>query len=175
VTTLDRATATTNAGVGWEAFASADPALADVVRARLRRDDLDEGLLATVRGDALPRINPVYLGFADGRLVTVALDGSAKLRDLREDGRYAVHAHQDPSAPHEVLVRGRAAELQGAVRDAVTGVWSFDVGPADGVFELRLEQVTIGERADADAWPPVYRSWRASRPSDPAEPSNTTT
>jgi hypothetical protein len=175
MTTVDHATATRDAGIGWDAFATADPVLAEIVRARLRRGDLDEGLLATVRGDALPRINPVYVGFTDGRLVTVALDGSAKLRDLREDGRYAVHAHQDPSAPHEVLVRGHAVELHGPVRDGVAGAWSFDVGPADGVFELRLEQVTIGERADADAWPPVYRSWRAPRPSASTEPSNTTT
>jgi hypothetical protein len=150
--------------VGWDEFADAAPELAAAARGLLRRGELDEGMLATVRGDGLPRIHPVYVGFADGRLVTVVLDGSAKLRDLREDGRFALHAHQDPAVPHELLVRGHAVELTGEARSAAAARWSFDVATADGVFELWLAQVTVGERPDADAWPPVYRSWRAPAP-----------
>ncbi len=147
-------------GVDWDAFAAAAPDLAAAARRLLRRGELDEGLLATVRGDALPRVNPVYVGFVEGHLLTVALAGSAKLRDLREDGRYALHAHQDPAAPSELLLRGRAVEVEGALRDAAAAAWSFDIG--DGVvFDLRIVQATLGERLDADAWPPVYRSWRA--------------
>ena len=149
------------AAVAWDAFEAAAPELAAAARALLRRGDIDEGLLATVRGDALPRINPVYVGVMDGHLLTVALSGSAKLRDLREDGRFALHAHQDPAAPSELLVRGRAVEVEGPLRDAAAAVWSFKID--DGVvFDLRIEQVTLGERPDADAWPPVYRSWRVS-------------
>ena len=148
-------------GVAWDAFAASAPELATSARALLRRGDLDEGLLATVRGDALPRINPVHVGFVDGHLLTVALAGSAKLRDLREDGRFALHAHQDPAAPSELLVRGRAVEVEGPLRDAAAAVWSFEID--DGaVFDLRIEQVTLGERPDAEAWPPTYRSWRPS-------------
>ena len=156
-----RGAASAAGGVSWDAFAAADPELASTARGLLRRGELDEGLLATVRGAGLPRIHPVYVAVVDGRLVTVVLDGSAKLRDLREDGRYAVHAHQDPAVPHELLVRGRATELAGDERARATAGWAFGVGEADGVFELRVAQVTVGERADADAWPPVYRSWRA--------------
>jgi hypothetical protein len=148
-------------GVAWDAFAASAPELAAAARGLLRRGDLDEALLATVRGDALPRINPVYVGFVHGHLLTVVLDGSAKLRDLREDGRFALHSHQDPARPSELLLRGRAVAVDGALRDVAAAVWPFGID--DGVvFDLRIEQVTLGERPDADAWPPVYRSWRAS-------------
>lgn len=149
------------AGVAWDAFVAADPSLAQAARRLLGRSGTDEGLLATVRGADLPRIHPVYVGFVAGRLVTVVLAGSVKLRDLREDGRYALHAHQDPAVPHELLLRGRAVELAGDIRGVVVAGWSFDVAASDGVFELRVARVTLGERADAEAWPPVYRSWRA--------------
>ena len=145
----------------WGAFAAAEPDLAATARRLLRRGALDEGLLATVRGDALPRINPVIVGFVGDRLVTVVLDKSAKLRELRDDGRFALHAHQDPAVPNEVVIRGRAVELTGDERAQAIAGWAFDVAEADGVFDLRPAQVTLGERADADAWPPVYHSWRA--------------
>jgi len=145
----------------WGAFAAAEPELAATSQRLLRRGVLDEGLLATVRGDALPRINPVIVGFVGDRLVTVVLDKSAKLRELRDDGRFALHAHQDPAVPNEVVIRGRAVELTGDERAGAIAGWAFDVAEADGVFDLRPAQVTLGERADADAWPPVYQSWRA--------------
>jgi len=103
----------------------------------------------------------VIVGFVGDRLVTVALDKSAKLRELRDDGRFALHAHQDPAVPNEVVIRGRTVELTGDERAQAIAGWAFDVAEADGVFDLRPAQVTLGERADADAWPPVYRSWRA--------------
>jgi len=146
----------------WGAFAAAEPDLAATARRLLRRGALDEGLLATVRGDALPRINPVIVGFVGDRLVTVVLDKSAKLRELRDDGRFALHAHQDPAVPNEVVIRGRAVELTGDERAQAIAGWAFEVAEEDGVFDLRPAQVTLGERADADAWPPVYRSWRAA-------------
>jgi hypothetical protein len=148
-------------GVTWDAFAASAPELAATARRLLHRGAIDEGLLATVRGDGLPRINPVYVGFVDGHLLTVALAGSAKLADLREDGRFALHAHQDPAAPSELLLRGHAVGVEGPLRDTAAAAWSFEI--EDGVvFDLRIAQVTLGERPDADAWPPVYRSWRAS-------------
>ena len=148
-------------GAAWDAFVASAPELAAAARRLLHRGDIDEGLLATVRGDGLPRINPVYVGVVDGHLLTVALAGSAKLADLREDGRFALHAHQDPAAPSELLVRGRALEVDGPLRDAAAAAWPFAI--EDGVvFDLTLVQVTLGERPDADAWPPVYRSWRTS-------------
>jgi len=162
VTTVSGPVDAAGALASWSGFAAAEPDLAATARRLLRRGGLDEGLLATVRGDALPRINPVIVGFVGDRLVTVVLGRSAKLRELRDDGRFALHAHQDPAVPNEVVIRGRAVELTGDERAAAIAGWAFDVAEADGVFDLRPAQVTLGERADADVWPPVYRSWRAA-------------
>jgi len=145
----------------WDDLAAADPALAATARALLERTGTGEGLLATVRGDAPPRIHPVNVSIVDGRLVTVVLAGSAKAADLLADGRYALHAHQDPAVPHELLLRGRAVRVTDPARRArlVEG-WAFTV-PADAhVLDLRIEHALLGERADPEAWPPVYHSVR---------------
>lgn len=145
----------------WEDLAATDPALAAVARSLLERSGTGEGLLASVRLDTPPRIHPVNVAIVDGRLVTVVLAGSAKAVDLLVDGRYALHAHQDPAAPHELLLRGRAIRVTDpAERARLVARWAFEV-PADAhVLDLRIEQALLGERADPDAWPPAYRSVR---------------
>lgn len=114
-----------------------------------------------MRLDAPPRIHPVNVAIVDGRLLTVVLAGSAKSVDLLVDGRYALHAHQDPAVPHELLLRGRAVRVMDpAERARAVAGWAFDV-PADAhVLDLRIEHALLGERADPDAWPPEYRSVR---------------
>jgi hypothetical protein len=85
-----------------------------------------------------------------------------------EDGRYAVHAHQDPVVPHEFQARGRARLLSEADdRARAASVWPFTTDDTYLLFELEIEQVLVGERPTADDWPPVYRSWKARA----AEPS----
>jgi hypothetical protein len=118
-------------------------------------------LLATVRGDAPPRIHPVHVRIVDGRLLTFVIVGSAKAADLAADGRYALHAHQDPTVPHEFLVRGRAAAvIEDALRSAAAAEWSFEVDDGYTLYELSVDHAVYGERATADDWPPEYRSWR---------------
>jgi len=145
----------------WAAFAAAAPDLAAAGRILLRRGGGDEGLLATVRGDAPPRIHPVAVGIVDGRLYVFVLP-SAKLTDLEEDGRFALHAHQDPAAPSELSIRGRAVAVRDdAVRAAAAAAWPFEVDETYRLFELRLEHAVIGHRPTADDWPPVYSTWAA--------------
>src|SRR4051812_40281364 len=95
---------TTNPFKGWADFATAAP---DLAAAGARQLDRASGapLLATVHGDAPPRIHPVTVGIVGGRLCVFLLD-SAKRRDLAQDGRYALHGHQDPAQPTEFSVRG---------------------------------------------------------------------
>jgi hypothetical protein len=148
----------------WAAFAAAAPDLAADGRILLRRGGGDEGLLATVRGDAPPRIHPVSVGIVDGRLYVFVLP-SAKLTDLEEDGRFALHAHQDPAAPSELSIRGRAVAIHDdAVRAAAAAAWPFEVDETYRLFELRLEHAVIGRRPTADDWPPVYSTWAAPVP-----------
>jgi hypothetical protein len=143
----------------WAEFAAAAP---DLANAGARHLDRAEGaaLLATVRGDMSPRIHPVTVGIADGGLYVFLLD-SAKRRDLVEDGRYALHAHQDMASPDEFSVRGRARRIaEGDVRDRVASGWFFEVDDTYWLFELTLETAILGERA-ADEWPPRYTRWSA--------------
>ena len=144
----------------WGDFAAAAP---DLAAAGARFLDRAQGaaLLATVRGDAPPRIHPVTVGIKDGGLFVFLLD-SAKRRDLAEDGRYALHAHQDMAAPDEFSVRGRARLIPaGARRDQVASGWFFEVDETYWLFELGVDSAILGERA-ANEWPPRYRRWSAA-------------
>jgi Pyridoxamine 5'-phosphate oxidase len=140
----------------------AAPELAATGRRLIERSGIGEALIATVRGDGLPRINPIYVAIVDGRLVAFLIVGSAKLADLSTDGRYALHTHIDPAEPHEFLVRGLAREVTDAALVAsASAVWSFEVDDGYRLYEFSIDHVVLGRRADADAWPPQYTSWRS--------------
>lgn len=143
----------------WRDFEAGAPDLAAAGRRALIRDGINQGLLATVRGTHLPRIHPVYVEIVNGRLYTFVLR-SAKRRDLEGDGRYALHAHQDPVVPTEFELRGRAWFVDNeAERDAAAEAWSFEVDEGYGLFELGIESALVGFRPSADDWPPRYASW----------------
>jgi hypothetical protein len=145
----------------WNDLASASPRLAEKGRGLIERSGHGSGLLATVRGDNPPRINPVTVVILDGRLLTFVIVGSAKAVDLAGDGRYALHAHQDPVVPDEFLVRGRAIEVRDPDRRAAAvAVWPFEADDGYTLYELSVDHAVLGERASADDWPPVYTSWR---------------
>ena len=143
----------------WADFAAAAP---DLAAAGTRHLDRSEGaaLLATVRGAAPPRIHPVTVAINGDGLYVFLLD-SAKRRDLAEDGRFALHAHQDQAAPDEFSVRGRGRLVPaGEERDRVAAGWYFTVDDTYWLFELRIQSAILGERA-ADEWPPRYTRWSA--------------
>jgi pyridoxamine 5'-phosphate oxidase-like protein len=145
----------------WSEFKEAAPGLATEGERLLRRGEIDEALLATVRGDGLPSIHPIYVRVVGDGLYAFVLR-SAKRTDLEQDGRFALHTHQDPGAPSEFSVRGRARSVEaGAVRDLVAATWWFEVDDSYHLFEFTIEAAVLGVRADADEWPPRYTSWRA--------------
>ena len=155
--TTDLSTATAS----WGEFAAAEP---DLAAAGARHLDRSNGasLLATVRGDAAPRIHPVTVGIVGEGLFVFLLD-SAKRRDLVEDGRFALHAHQDQEAPDEFSIRGRAQLVpMGELRQSVAAGWFFEVDDTYWLFELRIQTAILGERS-ADEWPPRYKRWAASQ------------
>lgn len=145
----------------WAGFRAAAPDIADAGARQLDRAN-GAALLATVRGaDAAPRIHPVTVGIVEGGLYVFVLD-SAKRIDLAEDGRYALHAHQDQAAPDEFSVRGRARLVpQGAVRTNVAKGWFFEVDDTYWLFELHVQTAILGERG-ADEWPPRYKRWSSA-------------
>jgi hypothetical protein len=148
------------ATVSWGDFAAVE---ADLASAGARHLDRANGaaLLATVRRDSAPRLHPVTVGIVEDGLFVFLLD-SAKRRDLVEDGRYALHSHQDPAAPDEFSIRGRARLIPpGALRERVARDWFFEIDETYWLFELRVQTAILGERA-ASEWPPRYTRWSAS-------------
>lgn len=147
----------------WGEFEAAAPAIAAEGWAILRRtgsaSNDGDGLLATVRGDLSPRIHPISVAVVDGHLYAFILQ-SAKLRDLEQDGRFALHAILDPAAPDEFMIRGHARRTDGAARDAAIAVWSFTPDDTYILFELLIESAVVGRRGPDD-WPPRYETWAA--------------
>jgi hypothetical protein len=148
----------------WGEFAAAAPDIAAEGRRLVYARGDGEALLATVRGDDLPRIHPVNVAIVDDRLYVFVIAGSPKRLDLERDGRYALHTHQDPAAPSELMVRGRARLVDDpGERARVATDWAFGIDDGYTLFELGIETALLGVRPTADDWPPVYASW-PSRP-----------
>jgi hypothetical protein len=146
---------------GWGEFATAAPDIAAEGRRLLEARGHGSALLATVRGDAPPRIHPISVAILDGRLYAFIIVGSPKHTDLVEDGRYALHTHQDPEAPSELMLRGRARLVADPVERArIADGWFFDADDGYTLFEFEIEQAVLGVRETADEWPPRYTSWR---------------
>jgi hypothetical protein len=146
----------------WADFVDAAPEMAAEGRRLMRLDGLDQGFLATLRGDALPRIHPVYVGIVDGRLYTFA--SGAKRQDLASDGRYALHTHVDQSVPNEFAIRGRARSVDDPTeRSKIAATWSFKPDDSFGLFELLVDAALVGRRDTPDDWPPRYATWRAAK------------
>ena len=146
--------------VRWAEFADAAPTIAERGHELLYRSGEGAGLLATVRDGELPRIHPVNVGVVGDGLYTFLLD-SPKRRDLDLDGRYALHAHQDPAAPSEFALRGRATRVNDTRdREHVAAHWFFEVDQSYTLFELLIGAALLGDRSTADDWPPRYATWR---------------
>ncbi len=148
-------------------FAAADPDLAEFGHAQLRSLGDGIGLLATIRAsDGGPRVHPVCVTTADGRLYLCIPRRSPKNTDLKADPRYMLHAFPGEE-DREFSLRGRARLVTSSgERDSVAAAATFATGLRDDedVFALDIE------RADATTWEnwntaqtrPVRRSWEAS-------------
>ena len=148
--------------VDWAAFEAGAPRMATEGRRLLYRSGEGSALLATVRDHAPPRIHPIKVGVIGDGLYAFVLD-SAKQRDLERDGRFALHAHQDPLIPHEFMVRGRAQPLEAdAIRARVAAEWFFTVDNAYQLFVFSIESALLGTRPTVKSWPPTYETWRPS-------------
>jgi hypothetical protein len=151
--------------VSWAEFAAAAPDIAAEGRRLIYARGEGEALLATVRGDDLPRIHPINVAIVDERLYAFVIARSAKRLDLELDGRYAMHTHQDPAAPSELELRGRARRVDDeSERAPAAAVWPFQVDPTYVLFELSIDGAVLGIRNGPDEWPPIYSTWSRARP-----------
>lgn len=144
----------------WAEFSRDAPQMARVGLVLLRKlpgtqQRPEVAYLATVRRDGGPRVHPVCPVIA-GEHLYVSIGGqSAKLRDLRGDGRYMIHALVSES-DDEFSVRGRAFKAN----DAATRAHAAEALALSGIntserevlfrFEIdRADSRLLGERRQA--------------------------
>jgi hypothetical protein len=149
----------------WAHFAGAEPELA-AYGWELLREEMGYAYLASVTPSGAPRVHPVLPFIADGELYVAMVARSPKVRDLRGDGRYMLHATVGDNDT-EFAVRGRAREVidltHGALRDRLE-LNAVDLHTDEVVlFALDLERV------DAAIWddgPPHRQTWLAKAASE---------
>lgn len=142
-------------GAEWPEFHHEVPEFAERVRRRLE----DPGLvmLATLRRDGSPRISGLEIVFHDDRLWLAMMPDSAKGRDLRRDGRFALHnATVDKEVSQgDVKVNGVARPLAPEDRAGAPAV-----GPEADLFATRLTGVSMVAVANDRL---IIESWRPGR------------
>lgn len=140
----------------WKRFENEEPEFASKVRARF--EAAETHVLATLRKDGSPRVSGSEVAFLGPDLSFGSMPDAVKARDLRRDGRCAIHAH--PSADGDAKVTGVATEVTDPEekRRYTTG----SEPPGDfHAFRLDLAEVVLtGVEGDEL----VIRLWRPGRP-----------
>ena len=121
--------------------------------------------LATVQEDGSPQVHPVCPVIAGDHLYVSIGPKSPKLRDLRRDGRYMIHALPGKS-DDEFSVRGRATEANDpATRAEVIAAASasgINVSETEIVFRFDIERAdtTYWENVGQPDTRPVRQHWQ---------------
>ena len=129
----------------WRGLEAGAPEIARLGRARLERAGI--ALLATLRADGSPRINPVEPHIVGGQLLFAAMRGTTKARDLSRDPRCFLHSVvTDPEGSEgELKLSGRAEELDDpAFRDRPPDAWWVGRPSEEArVFSLVVERAAF--------------------------------
>jgi hypothetical protein len=152
----------------WSEFEQADPTMAAAGRKLLYQFGIGLGYLATVRKDGGPRVHPICPIQTGGSLYGL-IATSPKQRDLRRDGRYALHTFPSPDIDDEFYVTGRAAHLDdaslaGRVRAAFLATGGTSTND-ELLFEFHIEHALLSaykKRGEPNNWPPKYTKWHAT-------------
>lgn len=124
--------------LSFAAFAEQAPELAAAARRLLVGEDGNAiGFLASAAPDGVPHLAPVCPIFCGAELCLSASARSPKARDLRENGRYVLHAFLGPD-DEELQLRGVATEVtepdeRAAIHEAIPFA-AFEV--SDPLFRL---------------------------------------
>jgi hypothetical protein len=163
--------------ITWSEFERRQPALADAGRAQFYQFGIGLGFLATVRPDGGPRVHPVCPVISPAGL-HVHIKAGPKQRDLRRDGRYALHSEACPPPRQDdgFAIIGCAREVTdaaviGVVRGQILTERSGQVWPGfdqEAVFELAIERCLLVLTQPAAAFPAGPTVWKAGNmpPSD---------
>jgi hypothetical protein len=123
----------------WDEFVAEAPELAAFA---VERFNSGVAYLATVREDGSPRVHPITPIIGNGRIFVFMEPTSPKGRDLRRDGRYALHSlvTDQAGSAGECILRGLAVPVddQETRRRAVEAA---SYTPADRyvLFELGID------------------------------------
>jgi general stress protein 26 len=150
----------------WAALAEAAPDFAEVGKRLLVGDDgVAIAFLGTVKAAGTIHLAPVCPIFCGPELYLSAAGKSPKVRDLRGDGRYALHAFLGTN-DEEFQLRGTATEVTDAAeRDRVHGAILFpSFEREDPIFRFAIESVlwAYWERVGQPDIRVVRRRWPAS-------------
>jgi hypothetical protein len=90
----------------WNEFETDAPDLARAVRARF--EATKHHVLAGLRKDGSPRVSGTEVDFVGGEMTLGSMPGAVKGRDLKRDGRFALHAN-----PGDGSMEGGDSKLAG--------------------------------------------------------------
>jgi len=145
----------------WGEFEEAAPEIAAAGRELCTQHGVGLAYLGTVRADGGPRIHPMCPVFDRGGLYAFIVP-SPKERDLRRDGRYAMHAFPADELDDEFMIRGVAREVgAGEVREALAANYRAVLPDGSSLFEFLVERALLSRYLSRGDWPPSYSVWRA--------------
>ncbi len=152
----------------WQEFGALRPDVAAAGRALLYRVGVGLGFLATTRPDGAPRVHPMC-PLLHGTGLFAFIIPSPKQRDLRRDGRYALHSFPCEDNEDAFSCTGKARPVDDArLRSELSAVFvaermQFAVptpGEEDLLFEFLLDSCLLTRTSGHGDTNPVHRVWR---------------
>jgi hypothetical protein len=136
--------------MSWKEFEEFAPEMAALGLERLNRKVT---YLATIKKDGSPRLHPVTPFIGNGMLFMFTEPSSPKIRDLRQDGRYALHCSVDRQEGEpliEFLVSGIAQVVTDTeVRQQAESIAASSVVIDEYyLFEFHVDKVLIVQYDD---------------------------
>lgn len=142
--------------MSWKEFEEDSPELASLGIEKLNRNI---AYLAMNKKDGSPRIHPVTPFIRNGMLFIFTEPSSPKIRDLRRDGRYALHCSISREGPLiEHLVSGRAEQISDPVVRAESIAASPVVVDSYALFVFQVQRVLVVEYDEEKI--KVVRHWK---------------
>lgn len=142
----------------WSEVTAAVPELAAAVEARFRATK--HHVLATLRRDGSPRVSGTEVDFGGGELRLGSMWQAVKARDLRRDGRFALHAN-----PGDGSMAGGDAKVSGVAVE----ITDHEGGGTSHLFRLDVREVVLtsvhpeGDRLVIETWRPEEGHRRVER------------
>jgi hypothetical protein len=152
----------------WPDFAARQPDVAEAGQALLYQVGVGLGFLATTRPDGAPRLHPMCPLLHETGLFAFIIP-SPKQRDLRRDGRYALHSFPCEDNEDAFFCAGEARLVDDAgLRSDLSAVFVAErmqlavPAPAeeDALFEFLVGSCLLTRTTGHGDTNPVHRVWR---------------